>query len=304
MTEIPGRRTGEKVSWFHKDPARSNQHCLYCAAPVGAAAGAVPSNEEHLIGRNLVPTGTLEIGFNFQFRACRECNARKGEAERHVSSVTLFISPARADDPRVDAIASRKAEKDFHPAGKGIRVKDASQKIQLNASAGALSLSVDMLAPPQLDESAVRRLAFHQIQGLFTLCTTEDYRNPETYRLLEPKHWQFFGHVGHGDWGNPQLREVAERVCEWPLRARIDTAEGFFRACLRRSPDESGPWYWALEWNKSLRVFGAIANPGDPLYEDLPALEWTRLSEKIRVRPEVREAENFDGLFSEARTAS
>jgi hypothetical protein len=301
MTEVCGKRTGEVVSWFHKDPARSNQHCLYCAAPVGAAPDTVPSDKEHLIGRNLVPTGTLASGFNFHFRACRECNARKGDAERHVSSVTLFNSPARLQDARVDAIAARKGEKDFHPARKGVRVQDASHKIELHGSMGSLSFSADMVAPPQLDDDAVRLLAFNQIQGFFTLCTTEDYLNPETYLLLEPKHWHFFGSYGHGDWGNPQLRDVADRVREWPVRARIHTASGYFRGCLRRSPDEKGPWHWGLEWNKSLRVFGAIANPSDPLFKNLPELSWARLSEKVRMRVEVQEPEDFDGLFAETR---
>jgi hypothetical protein len=304
MTEVCGKRTGEVVSWFHKDPARSNRHCLYCSAPVGATPDAEPSNKEHLIGRNLVPTGTLATGFNFHFRARRECNARKGNAERHVSSVTLFNSPARVQDPHVDAIAARKGEKDFHPARKGVRVQDASHRIALQGSMGTLSISSDMVAPPQLIENAVRLLTFNQIQGLFTLYTTEDYLNPTTYSLLSSEHWRFFGIYGHGDWGNAQLCEIADRVREWPVRARIDTASGYFRACLRRSPDENGPWHCGLEWNKSLRVFGAISHPNDPLFENLPELNWARISGNARLRLETREPEDFDGLFAETRPVS
>jgi hypothetical protein len=304
MIDVSGRRTGEVVSWFHKDPARSNRHCPYCGATVGVSPGAVPSNKEHLISRNLVPTGSLATGFNFHFRSCLECNARKGSAERHVSSVTLYNSPARAQDAEVDAIATRKGAHDFHPIGGGVRVQDASQKIELYGSTGPLSFSADMVAPPQPDEDAVRLLAFNQIQGLFSLCTTEDYLNPETYRLLEPKHWRFFGMYGHEDWGNPQLRVIADRVSEWPVRARIDTAGGYFRACLRRSPDEKGPWHWGLEWNRSLRVFGAIALPNDPLFENLPEPEWTKLSAKARIRSDIPEPEDFDGLLSEPRPIS
>jgi 5-methylcytosine-specific restriction endonuclease McrA len=82
MMSVHGRLTGETVSWFNKNPAYSNQHCLYCGSPVGERATIV-SDEEHLIGRNFVPTGTLRGGgFNFIFRSCRECNGRKGDLWR------------------------------------------------------------------------------------------------------------------------------------------------------------------------------------------------------------------------------
>ena len=48
------------------------------------------------------------MAFNFIFRACRECNACKAHAERHVSSVTLFNSPGRQDDERAQEAALRK----------------------------------------------------------------------------------------------------------------------------------------------------------------------------------------------------
>jgi hypothetical protein len=58
---------------------------------------------------------------------------------------------------------------------------------------------------------------------------------------------------------------------------------------MRRSKDETGPWYWGLEWNKNVRVFGAIAHPNDSLFEKLPELNWAQLSERVRVRPEQQE---------------
>ena len=50
-----------------------------------------------MIGRNFVPSGTMDgDAFQFLFRACQECNSRKADAERHVSSVTARnISRAR-----------------------------------------------------------------------------------------------------------------------------------------------------------------------------------------------------------------
>ncbi len=80
MILVHGRLTGETVSWFNRNPAQSNQYCLYCGVLVGTGA-TVLSDKEHFIGRNFVPTGALGSGsFNFIFRSCRECNGRKAIA--------------------------------------------------------------------------------------------------------------------------------------------------------------------------------------------------------------------------------
>jgi hypothetical protein len=124
-----GKLTGETISWYAREPDFSNACCLYCGRPV-SGQDAVPSDKEHLIARNFVPQGTMGgHQFNFIFRACRTCNARKANAERHVSSVTLFNSPARSVDPRAEAAASRKGKSDFHPSKKGVLVQHAHQEL-------------------------------------------------------------------------------------------------------------------------------------------------------------------------------
>lgn len=297
---VSGKRTGEVVSWFHRDAGRSNPFCLYGGEPVGMDSG-IASDKEHLIARNFVPTGSLASGFNFQFRACRSCNERKGNAERHVSTITLLNSPARATDLAVDILALRKARKDFHPRKQGRLVKDASEELNLRGTLGpGLSIKAQLVAPPQLDAESVALLACNQVQALFALCTSPDHRDPSSMRLLPASQWQLFGDYPSRDWGNPQLVEISARVAAWPYRAKIWTANGYFRAVLRAN--DTGPWFWALEWNKSLRVYGAIANAEDPLpvFANLPELEWVNLAPDIRSRVETPESEGVDGLFSES----
>lgn len=85
-----GKLTGKTVGWYHDADDRSNRHCLYCGRDV-TKASSISWNKEHLIGRSFVPTGTMGVTtFNFIFRACEECNARKAVAQRHLSSVTLI----------------------------------------------------------------------------------------------------------------------------------------------------------------------------------------------------------------------
>ena len=40
------------VSWFHRNPALSNQYCHYCRRLVGASS-TLDSEKEHLVARNM-----------------------------------------------------------------------------------------------------------------------------------------------------------------------------------------------------------------------------------------------------------
>src|SRR4051812_14797221 len=111
MQPVFGTRARQPVVWFSSDLAKSNQHCPYCGVLVGVGS-TVASNKEHMIARNFVPPGSLGgTGFNFIFRACVDCNQRKADAERHVSTVTLLTSSARGTDGEVDAAALHKASR-------------------------------------------------------------------------------------------------------------------------------------------------------------------------------------------------
>lgn len=125
MNGIFRHKQKQPVSWFHKKPSESNQYCLYCSTFVGDGA-SIRSDKEHLIGREFVPTGSLNVGnrFNFIFRACEQCNNEKSNIERHISSISIFNRPARYESEEINSLAVRKASKDYHPNKKGVPQND------------------------------------------------------------------------------------------------------------------------------------------------------------------------------------
>lgn len=298
MTQVSGRIQNMTVSWFHENPAHSNQHCLYCGVPVGEGA-TEPSDKEHLIARNFVPTGSLGNGsFNFIFRACCECNGKKADFERHVSSVTLVNSPARASDEQADESARKKATGDFHPDKKGILVGQAINNHSMEFNRGGLQMKFSGTSPPQVNPYYAEQLASYHIQALFALATTEDYLVPEKMQFLPISQLRYFGHFACHDWGNPHLLEITKRVDDWPCFVNVATAGGYFKAVLKM---HEGVAFWALEWNHHLRVVGAIAHESESLelFEGLPELEWKLLpggSRGFRQTPLPHEVE--DRLFS------
>jgi len=299
MSCVIGRTTGHTVSWFHKDPVKSNKYCLYCGDIVGEP-GVKPSDKEHLIGRQFVPIGTLNSNsFNFLFRACQVCNGVKSNAERHVSSVTLINSPQRKQNRLIDLAAERKARGDFHPDMKGVPVGKAVKEQSIMFPLGnPITVSLGLVAPPQLNAKFKELLAFKHIQGLFSLVTAVDIR--DGVRMLPYTQFVYFADYAHGDWGNPQLREIAKRVEGWRCVVNINSAEGNFRAIMKRH-EEFG-WHWALEWNHYCRVVGAIVLPeqGAKHFEELPDLNWSSLpdgSGRLRLETPLLGQEE-DELFS------
>ena len=293
-------RDKQPVVWFHRSLARSNQFCLYCARPLGD--GAIKSDREHVIGRSFVPDGSFGDGkaFNFIFRACANCNAEKANAERHVSSVTLFLSPGRSD-ASIDELARRKATRDFHPVERGKLVSEVRSETSFTLGGHGLSATVGLVGPPQLDPMAVKVLAFRQTQAFFSLVTSTDPLRAEGTRLLPADHWWFVGYFFHADWGNSWLLELARRVRGWPRHVNIVSAEGYFRALLVRDETGLGGWLWAFEWNKSLRVIGGIGRPeAQPrVFNDLPDLGWKAVEPGTRIRAERALTSGDDDLFAE-----
>lgn len=300
--ETPFRfRPNQPVSWFSANKRRSNQHCLYCGAFVGVGS-TVPSNREHLVARNFVPPRTLDaVAFNFIFRACAACNALKADAERHVSSVTLLNSQARADNPAVDALAEHKGQSDYHPELPGVRVADASISRTITGSFGPANFSFGLIGPPQLERHRAAILACNQIQALFSLVTTRDACDGDQTVLLRAAFWHYLGMYSWHDWGNAQLVELSRRVSDWPIIARITTAHGYFRAILRATDSSPDDWFWGLEWNRSVRVVGTLYR-GDQVpdaFQDLPELNWRQVGPNTRMHEETPESPGRDHLFGE-----
>lgn len=253
-----------------------------------------------MIGRSFVPDGALDGGraFNFIFRACVECNKEKAEAERHISSVSLFTSPGRVDE-NINDLAHRKAATDFHPIQRGKLVKDASIEQSVEVARGALSAKFGLVGPPQLVPSYVQLLAFRHIQGFFSLITSKDPTVAEGTRLLAPEYWWFGDSYPHSDWGNVRIKEMAQRVETWETPLKIVTANGFFKVVIRCAPSANGPWFWALEWNKSWRLFGGIFDtqnhPAE--FKNLPSPERIHLKPGLRIYQEVQPEDHEDKLF-------
>ncbi|NBC33262.1 MAG: hypothetical protein GVY13_11355 [Alphaproteobacteria bacterium] len=302
MSEIYNYRQGQPVVWFHKDLSRSNKHCLYCGRNIGPGS-EIPSNKEHLIGREFVPKGSLgnHGSFNFIFRSCVECNTEKSEIERHISTITLTNSPD-LQNANYREIAQRKFENDFYPGSGGTRVSDIRNEKKIIFEAGSFSMSFCLVSPSQIHTGYSKILAYRHMQGLFSLINSTDPTASHTTRLLPAEHFHHFGTYFYSDWGNPVLAELSKRANPLPCNLAITTASGYFRAIMRASQDGSG-WFWALEWNKSYRLLGWIgdADKPPPLFLNLPEENWhtmqSKAGEVMRVRSEIPVIEEADILF-------
>lgn len=290
-----GKSTGEKISWYHDSDAASNRQCVYCARQV-TSTGALRWDKEHLIGNNFVPSGTMgATAFNFLFRACRDCNASKAVAERHLSSVTLISGTGRHEDPRAEQRARRKETNDFHPSKPGVAMGDAAETLSVLGSFGTASLAFGLTAPAQAVEAHVHKLALRHVQGMLALITTRDYR--QQVNVLPPSLVLLMGRYDRKDWGHPWAVEVADRVADWPCYANIVSADGYFKVIIRCNEQQG--WFWALEWNKYTRVIGGICHAAMAIFDGLPDEGWFS-TPAGRMRVEIPLVDEDDVLFAGA----
>jgi hypothetical protein len=301
MTHPFRARRNNPITWFEKDRANSNQLCPYCGRIIGAGS-EIPFDKDHLIGRRFVPKRMLDgNAFNFLFGACIDCNNGKSEAEGHIAAVTLFTSPGRAEDPEINAEAVRKATGDYHPIEKGKRVCNAHVQQSLKYSFGAATFEFQMHAPPQLAEGDVCLVAGRQVQALFFLITNSNPLDPAATKRLQMSNIHILGYFPENDWGNPWLVEMTRRIKNWKQYLGTHSAQGYFKAVMYCTDDEDEEWFWALEWNRSYRVLGAIAKKdGIPrVFADLPSLGWQRLPDNTgRTRLHVPAPKGDDELFT------
>lgn len=285
------RVTGDHLSWFNRKIEKSNCCCLYCGKYF-ALDGSTPSDKEHLIGRNFVPEGSLDQGFNFTFRACVSCNKRKAAAEGHVSAVTLLNSSAR-EESAINELAERKGSKEFRSRLGSMPVKDALETTIITGNLFGASISFTLAGPQQLIPSDVKEVALSHIQGLFALLTSSDYQDPNELRLLPEDQFYLHGFYPESDWGNVHLVELAQRTLALECAANIVSANGFFRALLKRTNDG---FFWALEWNKQLRLVGGITTQQMSVFSTLPDHAWIQ-TPKGRTRLEIPTSPLSEQLF-------
>jgi hypothetical protein len=73
-----------------------NSICPYCRRDFTETE----ATKEHVVGRRLVPRGSLHQGWNLILRACQKCNRLKSALEDELSAVTMhppLIGPADID---------------------------------------------------------------------------------------------------------------------------------------------------------------------------------------------------------------
>lgn len=160
-------------------------------------------------------------------------------------------------------------------------------------------MSFDLVAPPQLDANYANFLAFRHIQGLFSLLTSSNPTQALETRLLTYQHFAAFGIYNENDWGNSQLLELVNRSESLSCYANINTANGYFKAILKRDESDESGWFWALEWNKSYRIVGYISHPDvvPQMFKELPELDWCNVGKNVRKRLEMSLNPENDRLF-------
>jgi hypothetical protein len=92
----------------------NNVTCPYCGRSF--REGGVVRHKEHVIGRNFVPRGKLDGGWNLILRACEPCNGHKADLENDLSAISMqpdAVGQHYDSDPILMSQAARKAEKSF-----------------------------------------------------------------------------------------------------------------------------------------------------------------------------------------------
>ena len=162
-----------------------------------------------------------------------------------------------------------------------------------------LSIALEFVAPPTPTRAYVEGLARLQVTAFFYFIT---YRADRRQGGFWPGTFKVVNWAARTDWGNDHQRAFMAHTSSWEPRFILDTAQGFFRACIYRDPI-AADWAWALEWNRNYRVVGFC---GDTLGIErhdphLPALisSPVALSDggELRTRQEHTLGQHEDTLF-------
>lgn len=228
-----------------------NRNCPYC----GLTLGDTGWDKEHVIGRRFVPRGTLHGAWNLLLRSCRPCNAAKAELEDDISAITMHPDSAgrfALDDDRLRAEGRRKCD-GSKSRKTGRSVNESQSKITIKGRLGPMTITFDMTAPPQIEPERLYTLAHRQLAGLFFFITYDE--KTERGGFFPGEFWPVIV-APRGDWGNLRLRWFAETTARWRTRIHVVTADGFYKAWIRRRDEGSRIWAWAVEWNGNYRVAG------------------------------------------------
>lgn len=283
----------------------ANLNCIYCGKGFGPDCGPT---KEHVIARRFVPHVSFNDNWFLIANACRECNDSKAKLENDISAVTMqpdaFGRSPSEDDSYKDQ-AQRKAKGAISSRTRR-PVAESEEKLTVTGMLGAgASWTAGLRSAPQLDRDKAFQLARYHLAGFFFFITYDDARRRGGFW---PGGFYPVSVVQKSDWGNAQIIGFAKRVSGWLPRLHLDGADGYFKAVIRREHD-SELWSWALEWNRSYRLFGFFGDydAAVQVADDLPKLQM-KVAERgvdpvrgrfeTRYREEVPLGDGEDELFA------
>ncbi len=253
-----------------------NLTCVYC----GTELSALNNTKEHVIGRRFVPKGNLHGQWNLIVRACSICNGKKADLENDISAITMHADARgkhSTDDEALVSEAKRKARNSIsRRTGKPVCESIEKFEIKVPLCVGG-ELTIDLIAPPQIESSRIYELSRMQLMAFFYWITY----NRETKR---GGFWigSFFPvlEAPNSDWGNPVHKHFMDTVFNWEPRVLSIGALGFFKVMIRRHP-LAVCWSWALEWNNKLRVVGFFGEnePTQKVLHTFPSLETVTMAQ-------------------------
>jgi hypothetical protein len=246
----------------------NNLTCIYCGCPLDRET----RTKEHVIGRRFVPRGMLADSWNLIAWSCQKCNNDKSSLEDDISAITMQPDAwgnTPADDDTLASEGSRKGKNSFSKKT-GKRVADSQESVKVNYLLGAgISMTMNLIAPPQHIPARLHALARYHILGFFYLLTYD----PSTQHGKFPTGSIYIlNEAIRSNWGNSEHLAFMRKVLPWDYRLIAPgLANGFFRVAIRRRVD-ANCFSWALEWNRNLRLIGFFGNEADvkPEFDSIP----------------------------------
>lgn len=274
-----------------------NSTCPYC----GATLTKETTTKEHVVGRRFVPKGLLHKHWNLILQACRACNQQKSELENDISAISMLLDQADSvedDLPTIRGEVERKAKTKSQRTGKP--VSNSSEQFEVKGTLGpGLTFSSTFTAPPQVDDSRIHALCRLQLAGFFYLLTFD----PKTARgYFWTGGFMALQQARRADWGNAVHVAFMNTVLEWDYRLVVATADGFFRAAIRRHPT-AACWSWALEWNRNFRMVGFFGDldAAKSVAATFPKLHVSKImghgNSWMGIRKDIKLAEDADRMF-------
>lgn len=242
----------------HTPPPRrlirlKGRSCAYCGAPFGKT---LAHTEEHVIGRNFVPKGSLAGMWNLVVYACKKCNDEKCDLENDISVISMLPALRLAPD-QIDSVIGTEIRRKASGAisrRTGKPVIKSEENVRVSSQFGGAKISMNFLAPPQVDDARICELACFHVQGFFYEMTFDWSSRTGRFLSGDFHHW---AGAPCSDWGNHKLKWFSEYVLNWLPCLRADGADGYFRIHMRKHEDLA-IMSWALEWNTGMRVVGFV----------------------------------------------